>query len=96
MCSFLPRRAAIVEIDLAAAMQGHQNQLGFAMAMAAAPLAGRDVMQPDQALRLERQALAGIAADLEEVDAAAGVGGAGDGDPAAVAGLEDGFGHVNL
>jgi hypothetical protein len=50
------------------------------MAVPAAPLTGRDMMQPEQALRLERQVLPG----LEEVDAAALVDGAAHVDPAAV------------
>ena len=50
-----------------------------------APLARRDMMQPEQALGLEIQPLA----ELQEVDAAARVGRAGHGEPAAAAGLED-------
>jgi len=59
-------------------MHGDQHQLRFAMAMPAAPLAGGDVVQPEQAPRLEGQVLAG----LQEVDAAALVGGAADVQPA--------------
>jgi hypothetical protein len=49
---------AIVEMDLAGALQRHHHQLRLAMAVPAAPLARRDMMQPEQALRLERQAFA--------------------------------------
>src|SRR5690349_21756611 len=80
---------AIVEMDAAAAARRDQNQLGLAMTMPAAPLAGREMVQPEQPLGLERQALA----ELEEVHPAARVGRAWHVDPAAVAGGQ-GVGHA--
>src|SRR5262245_52797970 len=41
------RRSAIIEMDAAAAMQGDQRKLRFAMTVPPAPLAWRDVMQPE-------------------------------------------------
>src|SRR5688572_1940632 len=64
---------AVVEMNATATARGDEDQLGLAMTVTPAPLARRHVMQPEHAHGLEVEALAG----LEEIDAAARIGGAG-------------------
>ena len=82
---------AVVEMDPAGPVHGDEQQLRFAMGVPAAPLAGCNAVQPEKAPRLEIEALA----ELQEIDLAAGIGGAGHGDPVTIAGFES-VGHAAM
>src|SRR6185437_16644880 len=58
---------AIVEMCEAATIQRDEDELRFAMPVATAPLSGSDMVQPEDASRLEVETLA----HLQEIDAAA-------------------------
>jgi hypothetical protein len=73
-------------MDAAGAVHGHENQLGFAMTMPAAPLTRRDMMQPEQAQRPERQVLP----RLDEIQPAALVDSATHIDPTTVPDFQTG------
>ncbi len=81
---------AVVEMELAGAVHHQGDEVRFAMAVPAAPLVGRDVVQPEETPHRETE----LMVEFQEVELAALVAPSGNGEPSAVRYLEMGKGHV--